>query len=348
MRWRWMKYMSPFILFLLAYLSFTQVGWICFLPLFYTFGCIPLAELLLQPSEINLSAAEEEMVKADKGYDYLLYAVVILQYAALLLCLFSLTQPGLDMASRIGRIITMGLLCGIFGINVGHELGHRSNPMEQFFAKLLLLSSQYLHFFIEHNKGHHKHVATHFDPASARRGESVYAFYPRTLVGSYISAWKIAAKDCNKKGKSPFSLSNEMIQFTLIQLSMLALVGYFFGVAILLYYLAAALIGILLLESVNYIEHYGLQRKETAPGNFERPQPWHSWNSNHVLGRIMLFELSRHSDHHYLASRKYPLLRHMDHAPQMPTGYPGMLILAHFPPLFFRVMNRSLEQIQEQ
>lgn len=348
MRWRWMKYMSPFLLFFLAYLSFTQVGWICFLPLVYTFGCIPLAELLLKPSDNNLSAAEEEMVKADKGYDYLLYAVVLFQYAALFLCLISLTQPQLDIASRIGRIITMGLLCGIFGINVGHELGHRSNRMEQFFAKLLLLTSQYLHFFVEHNKGHHKNVATPFDPASARYGESLYAFYPRTIIGSYLSAWHIAGDACKKKGQQVLSFHNEMIQYTLVQLMMLALIFYCFNVPILLSYLVAALIGILLLESVNYIEHYGLQRKETTPGSFERPQPWHSWNSNHVLGRIMLFELSRHSDHHYMASRKYPLLRHMDHAPQMPTGYPGMLILAHFPPLFFRVMNRSLKQIQPQ
>ena len=348
MRWRWMKYMSPFILFFLAYLAFTQVGWICFLPLVYTFGCIPLAELLLPPSEKNLTAAEAEMVKADKGYDYLLYAVVLLQYASLILCLISLTQSQLDMPTRVGRIVTMGLLCGIFGINVGHELGHRTNRLEQFFAKLLLLTSQYMHFFVEHNKGHHKNVATPFDPASARYGESLYAFYPRTIIGSYLSAWHIAADACKKKGKQVLSYHNEMIQYTLVQIAMLTLIYYFFGLTILLSYMVAALIGILLLESVNYIEHYGLQRNETTPGNFERPQPWHSWNSNHVLGRIMLFELSRHSDHHYMASRKYPLLRHMEHAPQMPTGYPGMLILAHFPPLFFRVMNRSLAQIQKQ
>jgi len=348
MRWRWIKYMSPFVLFLFAFQAFSNSGWLSYIPLIFTFGCIPLAELLMKSSAGNISAAEEEMLKADKGYDYLLYEIVLLQYYALLIFLFSLTEPNLDTVTRVGRIISMGLLCGIFGINVGHELGHRSNKTEQFMAKMLLLSSQYLHFFIEHNKGHHKQVATPLDPASARRGESLYTFYPRTLIGSYVSAWHIAARDCQKKGVSNISWRNEMIQFTVIQVAMLSGIGYFFGPTILFSYLASALIGILLLESVNYIEHYGLQRKETTPGSYERTQPWHSWNSNHVLGRIMLFELSRHSDHHYVASRKYQLLRHMEGAPQMPTGYPGMLILAHFPPLFFRVMNRTFQKLETQ
>lgn len=340
--------MSPFVLFLLAFQAFSNTGWLSYIPLIFTFVCIPLAELFLNPSVKNISAAEEEMLKADKGYDYLLYETVLLQYYALLVFLFSLTEPNLDTITRIGRIISMGLLCGIFGINVGHELGHRSNKIEQFMAKMLLLSSQYLHFFIEHNKGHHKQVATPLDPASARRGESLYAFYPRTLIGSYVSAWSIAGRDCKKKGVSVFGWRNEMIQFTAIQVAMLVTIGYFFGIVVLLSYLASAMIGIFLLESVNYIEHYGLQRKETTPGSYERTQPWHSWNSNHVLGRIMLFELSRHSDHHYIASRKYQLLRHMDGAPQMPTGYPGMLILAHIPPLFFRVMDQTFQRLETQ
>lgn len=348
MHWRWIKYMSPFVLFLLAFQAFSNTGWLSYIPLIFTFVCIPLAELFLNPSVKNISAAEEEMLKADKGYDYLLYETVLLQYYALLVFLFSLTEPNLDTITRIGRIISMGLLCGIFGINVGHELGHRSNKIEQFMAKMLLLSSQYLHFFIEHNKGHHKQVATPLDPASARRGESLYAFYPRTLIGSYVSAWSIAGRDCKKKGVSVFGWRNEMIQFTAIQVAMLVTIGYFFGIVVLLSYLASAMIGIFLLESVNYIEHYGLQRKETTPGSYERTQPWHSWNSNHVLGRIMLFELSRHSDHHYIASRKYQLLRHMDGAPQMPTGYPGMLILAHIPPLFFRVMDQTFQRLETQ
>ena len=106
----------------------------------------------------------------------------------------------------------------------------------------------------------------------------------------------------------------------------------------------SALIGALLLETVNYIEHYGLTRQQTTNNQYDRVQPAHSWNSNHVLGRLLLFELSRHSDHHYMASRKYQILRNVDEAPQMPTGYPGMMLLSLFPTLWFNVMHAQMNK----
>jgi alkane 1-monooxygenase len=236
-------------------------------------------------------------------------------------------------------------LCGVFGINVGHELGHRVNKWEQGLAKALLLTSLYMHFFTEHNKGHHKRVATPEDPSSARYNEPVYLFYFRTIIFSYISAWHIANDEVRKKNKPVFSLQNEMIQFSFIQAGLVALIFFVFGWLVMLYFFAAALIGILLLETVNYIEHYGLQRKPTGEGKYERAMPEHSWNSDHVVGRIMLFELSRHSDHHYLASRKYQVLRHHDHSPQMPTGYPGMILLSLIPPAWFYVMNKRIKKL---
>ena len=338
------KYLSPFILFLAAWLAFTNKGSVTFLPVIYAFVFIPLIELLIRPDISNLSAAEEEMAKADKTYDYILYLILPLQYVLLLTFLFSLQQDDLSTVDKAGRIISMGLLCGVFGINVAHELGHRVNKTEQLMAKALLLTSLYTHFFIEHNKGHHKNVATHEDPSSARYNESVFAFYPRTLLFTYLSAWKIANQDVQKKGKAIFSLQNEMLQLQLVQLSFVITILAVFGWKILGAYLIAALIGMLLLECVNYIEHYGLSRKQTASGQYERTMPHHSWNSNHVVGRLMLFELSRHSDHHYLASRKYQVLRHHDHSMQMPTGYPGMMILAHIPPLWFYIMNKRIKK----
>lgn len=338
------KYLSPFILFLAAWLAFTNKGSVTFLPVIYAFVFIPLIELLIRPDVSNLSAAEEEMAKADKTYDYILYLILPLQYVLLISFLFSLQQDDLSTVDKAGRIISMGLLCGVFGINVAHELGHRVNKTEQLMAKALLLTSLYTHFFIEHNKGHHKNVATHKDPSSARYNESVFAFYPRTLLFTYLSAWKIANHDVQRKGKAIFSLQNEMLQLQLVQLSFVITILAVFGWKILGAYLIAALIGMLLLECVNYIEHYGLSRKQTASGQYERTMPHHSWNSNHVVGRLMLFELSRHSDHHYLASRKYQVLRHHDHSMQMPTGYPGMMILAHIPPLWFYIMNKRIKK----
>ena len=340
------KYLSPLIIYLGAFWSFSTTGWQVWLPIVWAWIIIPLAELLIKPVPSNMSAAEEELAKKERTYDFLLYFIVILQYSLLIKFLLAMSLDEMTGADIAGRIWVMGLLCGTFGINVGHELGHRVNTFEQVLAKALLLTSLYMHFFTEHNKGHHKRVATPEDPSSARYGEPVYTFYFRTIFFSYISAWHIANDEVRKKGKPVFSLYNEMVQYSLIQLAFIAFIFFLFSGLVLLYFLAAAMIGILLLETVNYIEHYGLQRKPTGDGRYERAMPEHSWNSDQVIGRLMLFELSRHSDHHYLASRKYQVLRHHDASPQMPTGYPGMMILSLFPPAWFYVMNRRIKKLQ--
>lgn len=340
------KYLSPCLIYFGAITSFLTHGFPVWIPLVYAWAIIPVLELFIKPNAANLSVTEEELARKNSLYDWLLYLIVPLQYVALGFFLYTVTyvqQPWIDLA---GKTFVMGLLCGTFGINVGHELGHRVNKTEQFLAKLLLLSSLYMHFFIEHNRGHHKRVATPQDPSSARYGEWLYVFYFRSIIGSYISAWEIAAAEMRKKGNHIFSLRNEMVRFHLIQLAFCATIFFFFGWLTALLFLAAAVNGILLLETVNYIEHYGLQRKETSDGKYERAMPAHSWNSNHVIGRVMLFELSRHSDHHYLASRKYQVLRHHDHSPQMPTGYPGMMLLATVPPIWIWVMNRRIKKLQ--
>lgn len=294
-----------------------------------------------------MSTAEEELAKKDRIYDFLLYLIVILQYSLLVKFLAAMSANDLTTYDILGRIWVMGLLCGTFGINVGHELGHRVNKFEQTLAKALLLTSLYMHFFTEHNKGHHKRVATPEDPSSARYGEMVYTFYFRTILFSYLSAWHIANDEMRKKGRSIFSFKNEMIQFHIIQAGFLTTIFFIFGGPVTLYFLSAAFIGILLLETVNYIEHYGLQRKSVGDGKYERATPVHSWNSDHIIGRLMLFELSRHSDHHYMASRKYQVLRHHDNSPQMPTGYPGMMLLSLFPPLWFYIMNKKIKTLAQ-
>jgi alkane 1-monooxygenase len=345
MKFRALKYLLPLILFIGAIRSFHFHDIVVWLPLLLAWAFIPLLELFIKSDPSNMSSAEEELAKADKTYDIVLYLIVPLQYVALYFFLKNINDPSLKLFDITGRIMVMGLLCGVFGINVGHELGHRVNVFEQTLAKALLLTSLYMHFFIEHNKGHHKRVATPEDPSSARYGEWVYAFYFRTIIFSWLSAWHIANNDLKKSGKPVFSFQNEMIRFQLIQLAFITLIFFVFGWQAVVYFLAAAVTGFLLLETVNYIEHYGLQRKATGEGKYERAMPAHSWNSDHVIGRLFLFELSRHSDHHYLASRKYQLLRHHDHSPQMPTGYPGMMILALIPPIWFGVMNKRIKQL---
>jgi alkane 1-monooxygenase len=347
MRFRAIKYFTPLLIYLGAFHAFTSYGQACFALLIYSWIIIPFLELFMDPDTDNLNEAEEEVAKKDRVYDWILYAIVLLQVPLLFLFCDSMQDESLSWIDRIGRIGTMGMLCGTFGINVGHELGHRPNRFEQWLAKLSLMTSLYMHFFIEHNKGHHKNVATPEDPSSARYGEPIYSFWFRTVFYSYISAWNIANREMEKRGLSKWNCKNEMVQAHIIQAGLLMVIFLIFGLEVTGYFLIAAVMGILLLETVNYIEHYGLSRKRIAQGRYERAMPAHSWNSNHVIGRMMLFELSRHSDHHYLASRKYQVLRHHDDAPQMPTGYPGMMLLTLLPPLWFLVMNKRIKGFEK-
>lgn len=346
MRWRPYKYLSPLLIMGCAWVAFHQSGWLSFMPLLYTFVLIPLLELFFPPDTANLADAEEEMAKADRTYDVILYLMVPLHYFLLYTFLHSVNTASDDW-TLAGRITGMGILCGVFGINVAHELGHRTTRYERFMAKALLLTSLYMHFYIEHNKGHHKRVATPEDPASARFRENIFRFYLRSIVCSYLSAWQISRREMQQKKRSFWHPSNEILQYHIIQPLFVGLIYYLFVQKATLAFLLSAAMGICLLEAVNYIEHYGLSRKKIDGNKYERPLPVHSWNSNHILGRITLFELSRHSDHHYKASRKYQVLRHHPEAPQMPIGYPGMMVLAHIPPLWFRIMHKRMEALQQ-
>jgi alkane 1-monooxygenase len=338
------KYCSPFFMYFLAYIAFNNTGIVSWILVAYSFGSIPLIEIFLTPTEKNLSDTEEAIAKQNPWYDYILYGIVACQIPMVFFFLHAIQQPNLQTVDIIARIFTMGILCGTFGINVGHELGHRKNVFEQRLAQLNLLTSLYMHFFIEHNKGHHKHVATPNDPSSASYKQSLYAFWLQSVIGTYKKAWLISNTEMKQQNLPWWHYKNQMLAFQIVQIAWLILIFSVSNAQILLFYVLAAIIGFLLLETVNYIEHYGLLRKISSTGNYERTLPQHSWNSNHVIGRLMLFELSRHSDHHYLASRKYQILKHHDNAPQMPTGYPGMMMLSLIPPLFFKVMDKQMKK----
>lgn len=339
LRLRALRYAFTFLIPLGAWATFTDRLWSYWSVPVFGFVIVPLLEIMLRSDHTNLSEEEEQQVLADPLFDVLLYLVVPVQYALLFLFLVRMEAGGLETMDLLGCIATMGLLCGVYGINVAHELGHRTKRWERDLSRALLLTSLYMHFIIEHNRGHHRRVATPEDPASARYGETLYGFWFRSIVFSWRSAWDIEAERLRKAGHAPFGLRNEMLQAIAWQGALLLLIGLLFGGAALLAFLASAFIGILLLETVNYIEHYGLRRKRGASGGYARVQHVHSWNSDHLLGRVMLFELTRHSDHHWKASKKYQGLNSLETAPQLPTGYPGTMVLSLVPPLFFRVMH---------
>jgi alkane 1-monooxygenase len=342
MNFKYIKYLAAYFSMAAILISMTAGGIWTFFSVFYAFFMIPVLELALPGTEENFSKADEEILKKDWHYDFIVWAVVPLQLAIMAFFLYRISQPNLLWYETIGLIASFGISCGVFGINVAHELGHRNTKHEQLMSKILLWTTMYLHFFIEHNRGHHKNVSTDEDPASSRYGETIYAFYIRTVRDSWLSAWHIEAERLKKVGLPFWSFHNEMLIYQIVQAATVAIIFIEFGWKITLYYLLAAFIGALLLETVNYVEHYGLRRKKIDGEYYEKVLPIHSWNSNHPIGRLMLFELTRHSDHHYIASRKYQVLRHFNQSPQMPTGYPGMMLLALFPPLWFAVMHKEI------
>lgn len=343
MRLHALKYLLVYLAPAIVVFSIAMTGWWSYSAIVLLFGIIPFLELFTKGSTRNMAETEEEIAKKDRMYDILLYGLVPVQYALMIFFLYRVSDDTLPLYERIGMTTAFGMSCGILGINAAHELGHRSTWYEKLMAKMLLLTTLYMHFFIEHNRGHHKNVSTDEDPASSRFGENIYAFYIRTVWGSWISAWRLEADRLRKKGHPVWTWKNEMIRFHLLEMTLLTTIGFLFGLKTLGFFLVAAIMGFLLLETVNYIEHYGLRRQRRGDG-YERTLPVHSWNSNHPIGRLVLLELSRHSDHHYLASRKYQILRHHDQSPQMPTGYPGMMLLSLFPPLWFKVMNKEIRK----
>ena len=340
-----LKYLFVFILPLGVYFALNRQGWSTFSPIIFTFVLIPVLELFLKPDKENFD--QETMLKEKKSriYDWILYLSVPIQLLMLVSFLFVIELTPINSVGYVGKVFAMGLLCGVLGINIGHELGHRPSRWVQFLGELLLLTSLNTHFLPYHNEGHHREVATPDDAATAKKGQSLFSFWITSHFGSYIKAWKIENNRMKRLGKSVFSLSNRMIIYSMANLLLVFGIYYYFDSKVLLAFILAAVIGILLLETVNYIEHYGLLRKKNESGRYERVKHWHSWNSDHQIGRLMLFNLSRHSDHHYKASKKYQVLESVPESPQMPTGYPGMMMLSLIPPLWFAVMDKKLDHI---
>jgi alkane 1-monooxygenase len=227
-------------------------------------------------------------------------------------------------------------------INTAHELGHKRASLERWLSRVALAQSGYGHFFIEHNRGHHVRVATPEDPASARLGESFYAFLPRTVIGSLRSAWELERVRLQRMDRRAWSLRNDILGAWGMTVVLFAALVAVFGLVVLPYLLIQAVVGFSLLEVVNYLEHYGLLRQRADDGRYERTRPEHSWNSNSAASNVLLYHLQRHSDHHANPIRRYQALRHVDDAPQLPTGYAGMILLAVIPPAWRRVMDHRV------
>ncbi len=342
-----LKYLAAYINPLLAVFGLLVGGFLAWGAVIFSFVLIPIFDQIGPVDTSNVDDATRQTLLGKRIFDWLLYLNVPVVFFIVGLFVSVINASTLTNVELIGNLLSVGIVIGSCGINVAHELGHRKAAYEQRLGQILLIPALYMHFFIEHNRGHHKFVATDEDPASAKKGDWLFWFWIKSLIGSYLSAWKLEAERLQKKDISIWSFKNQMIQFTVIQLIYLAILSYFTTVFGVLIIAASGLVGILLLETINYLEHYGLRRKKLDNGRYERVRPVHSWNANYQIGRIVLYELTRHSDHHYIASKKYQVLDHHEDAPELPFGYPMMILIALVPPLWFKIMDKRIPSLSD-
>ena len=311
----------------------------------YVFIFIPIVELFL-PTHLSVFSENESKSRLkDRFFDLLLYFNVPIVYITLFYGFYSFSYFDMQLYEYVGFALSLGILLATNAVNVAHELGHRNNTFDVFITRLLLLPCLYMHFTIEHNYGHHKNVATELDPATAKKGQTLYHFWITSVFGQYKNAWQIQLKLLKNKKASFVSLENNLLLFMIYQVLYLTTIFALFGEETLVLAFLVGVISFLFLETINYIEHYGLRRKKIGD-KFERVQNIHSWNSDHIMGRIILYELTRHSDHHFRASKKYQVLESLEDSPRLPFGYPMSMLLALLPPLWFACMHPVLGKME--
>ncbi len=345
-RWFWLLSvaypMQPFIAIWLHYTTGNELWFL--LPFLVNYLVAPLLDWLIGEDENNPPEAVVMQLDRDRYYRWLTYLVVPLHFVTLVGTAIYATSQNLSWWAFVLLAVAAGLTAGL-AINTGHELGHKNSRLEKALAKIVLAVAAYGHFSIEHNRGHHRDVSTPADPASARMGESIYRFALREIPGAFRRAWQIEKERLESRQKPVWHFSNAILQSYAITAAVSLVLLLALGWLAIPFLLVHNLFAYWQLTSANYVEHYGLLRMKDASGRYERCQPHHSWNSNHVLSNLVLFHLERHSDHHANPLRRYQSLRHFDNVPSLPNGYFGMYLLAYCPWLWFRVMDQRLMQL---
>ena len=345
-RWLWMLSvlypLQPFVAIGLH--ARTGVEAWFFLPFVFNYALVPLIDWIFGEDSYNPPEEVVMQLDGDHYYRRLTYAVVPLHFVSLIASAgYAATTP-LSWWAFLLIAAFAGLVAGL-AINTAHELGHKNSKIEKQLAKIALAVPGYGHFTIEHNRGHHKYVATYEDPASARMGESIYKFALREIPGSFRGAWAIETERLTSRGKFVWGINNLILQSYALTASISLILLLLFGWRVIPFLAIHNLVAYWQLTSADYIEHYGLLRKKDDDGKLERCQPHHSWNSNHIFSNLVLFHLERHSDHHAYPLRRYQSLRHFENLPCLPNGYFGMYMLAYIPWLWFRIMDKRLMEL---
>lgn len=314
------------------------------------FVILPLLDPILGVDDTNYSKDLAQSIKDESYYRRILHIWVVVQSSVMLWLIYILITDSVSIHQFILLTLNTMLMNGGVGITIAHELGHKTNKLDKFLAKLLLVQVGYGYFYVEHNRGHHVHVATPKDPATAKKNQSYYSFWKQAVIGGFFNSIKIERERLTQRKQKSNFWTNETYRLTLISfllyLSVVVLSYYINGyinTKLASFLLLQAFLSFSLLEAVDYIEHYGILRKEISPGLYEKVNPYHSWNANFIYSNYLLFQLQRHADHHLFATKNYQVLNSYPESPQLPNGYPGMVLLTLVPPLWFKVMNARLE-----
>ena len=334
-----LKYLFAYTVPISTLVSFSSYGVGTYTAVFYAFVLLPILDVVLGKDSSNLTDEKANTKKINKIFDWMLYVNLPVVYGLMCYGFIKVYSNDYTLFEMTGICLSAGILLATNGINVAHELCHRKKYFEKAIGKALFLPCLYMHFYIEHNFGHHVNVGTPDDGATAKYKQNVYSFWITSVSKQYLDAWKKQIQLLKIKKNGFFSVKNDMLWYHIFQPSYLVVLIMVFSTKVFLFALISGVISFLFLECINYIEHYGLKRLKMPSGRYERVQAHHSWNSNHNIGRIVLYELTRHSDHHFKASKKYQILDCHDEAPQLPFGYPASILLSLVPPLWFYFIN---------
>lgn len=342
--WWWLPLfvaISPILGIALA-LSTEQLAWLWFTPILW-YLILPIADAVVGRDSRNPPDAAVPSLESDPYYKALVYASIPLFYLTWIAGAWAVATQNYGWIGYLGVSLSVALTNGL-ALVVGHEVGHKNTRFEKRLAQLVLAVPAYGHFSAEHNRGHHKDVATPNDPASSRFGENLYRFMLREIPGAWRRAWHDEHARLMRLGKRSLSPANELLQSFLITALLYGGALIIFGSIVAPFLLISTLWGWQFLSTSNYIEHYGLLRQKTPDGRFERCRPEHSWNADHLISNLMLYQLQRHSDHHARPTRCYQALR-TDKAPELPGGYPLCFTLAYVPFLWRSVMDHRVLKV---
>jgi len=302
------------------------------------YAVIPVIDQVIAWDDVNPTPEEEKVLKNQLRWKFPIFAYVFSEWFAVFWAMHLVNREELGLIDTVVMILFVAHTSAI-GFLIAHELFHKRDWFGKLVGTLDMLKSLYMHFYDEHLYGHHKYVATPEDPATAKKGQSLYNFIPNAIRASFLHTWERQVTSLRKKGKSEWSLQNRLIMCLSIEVGFTLLILVALGLKSFLVFVVQALLSVFLLETINYIRHYGLARKETEPGVYEKVTIKHSWNAPQYVQNLFLLKLQRHSDHHAYSFKPYQILSSYPESPCLPCGYAVCVIAALFPKTWFAMID---------